>query len=1003
MLSTPVVKRICDPSSRYAAYRRRTIQNAAVQKELRILACVYNQENVPSILNLLAATHPTKDGSVCIYVLELVELVGRAASVLVEHDKQQKNKQLTRSHSRVSEKITSAFNKFEHRNQGFTIEQSYTAVSPFTSMHNDVCEIAMNKRTNLVIIPFSKLAEDPVRGVNLSILHKAPCAVGILFDHINVPKSVNHVFRKRHNVAVIFIGGPDDREALTYSMRIALERHLKLSVIRFTHSEVRANTTRESKKDDNLIEEFQKKITNRRNIVYKEEEVTDCGDTATKIRHMEETHDFILVGRQHDNNSPILSGLDQWCVYKELGVIGDLLVTSSVKGNYSVLILIKKMLDKPGANTCLQIAASFGFLYFSFLVGAKIDMDMLLKANKRTYIVGFSNFIIPLVFNTIVCTVMRTKVHKDLGLEINLVTIAVILSVHSFHDTASALDDLNLLNSEIGRLSLSISIFTGLCSWLLIFVLFSYYEAATMRPIAFIFTWVSRALIMLFMFSVRPMLLWMIRTTPEGTTLKETYVAVILISVMASAFYSEAVGLHAFFGPVMIGMVVPVGSPIGEAVQKKIECFITMVLLPAAYLVAGSQVNVYDIQTNQFAILELLIFLAWAAKLAAIVLPCLYCSIPIQDALSLGLILQCDGTFNLLILSRMHRAKYLDEKSYTIAVLTGAFITMVSTPIVKRISDPSKRLAEYRKLTIRNSTVKKELRILACVYHQENVPSILNFLAATHPTKDGSVCIYVLQLFEQVARVASLLVAHDKQQNKKQLTQSHSRVSEKITSAFDKFEQRNPGFTIGQSYTAMSPFVGMHNNVCEIAMDKRINLVIIPFVFCIKHLAAVGILFDHINVPKYFSDASRKCRNVAMIFIGGPDDREALTYSMRIADEPHLKLSVFRFTHSEVRSNNNRETKRDNKLIKELRERVKNATNIVYKEEEVTDCGDTAGKIRLMEESHDFILVGRQHDNNSPILLGLDQWCVHKELGVIGDLLVTSSFKGNYSVLIMKQ
>ncbi|MCL7030745.1 hypothetical protein MKW94_028706 [Papaver nudicaule] len=681
------------------------------------------------------------------------------------------------------------------------------------------------------------------------------------------------------------------------------------------------------------------------------------------------------------------------------------------------LDIVKKMLDKPGGQTSLEIAASFGFLYFSFLVGAKIDMDMLLKANKRTYIVGFSNFIIPLVFNTIVCTVMRTKVHKDLGLEINLVTIAVILSVHSFHDTASALDDLNLLNSEIGRLSLSISIFTGLCSWLLIFVLYSYYEAATMRPIAFIFTWVSRALIMLFMFSVRPILLWMIRTTPEGTTLKESYVALILISVLASAFYSEAVGLHAFFGPVMIGMVVPVGSPIGEAVQKKIECFITMVLLPAAYLVAGSQVNVHNIQTNQFAILELLIFLAWAVKLAAIVLPCLYCSIPIQDALSLGLILQCDGTFNLLILSRMHRAKYLDEKSYTIAVLTRAFITMVSTPIVKRIADPSKRLAEYRRLTIRNSTVKKELRILACVYYQENVPSILNFLAATHPTKDGSVCIYVLQLFEQVARVASLLVAHDKQQGNKQLTQSHSRVSEKITSAFDKFEQRNQGFTIGQSYTAVSPFVGMHTNVCEIAMDKRINLVIIPFgeltenpiravnqSILHKTPCAVGILFDHINVPKYFSDASRKCRNIAMIFIGGPDDREALTYSMRIADEPHLKLSVFRFTHSEVRSNNNRETKRDNKLIKELRERVcTNAKNIVYKEEEVTDCGDTASKIRLMEENHDFILVGRQHDNNSPILLGLDEWCVHKELGVIGDLLVTSNFKGNYSVLIMKQ
>ncbi|KAI3863343.1 hypothetical protein MKX03_023283 [Papaver bracteatum] len=654
------------------------------------------------------------------------------------------------------------------------------------------------------------------------------------------------------------------------------------------------------------------------------------------------------------------------------------------------LDIVKKMFDKPGGNVSLKVADAFGFLYFSFLVGVKIDMDMILKANKRTYIIGFFNFIIPLIFNTIIYVVITNMVHKVLDLQINLKAIVVALSVHSFHDTSCALDDLNLLNSEIGRLSLSISIFTGVCSWSLIFVLYAYMEAVTMDTKILIL-----ALIALFILIIRPVLLWMIRTTPEGTTLKESYIALILIFILVSAFYSEVIGLHFFFIPVMIGMVVPVGTLIGEAVQKKLECFITMVLLPATYLVACSQVNVFNIQMKHFAILELLIFLAFVVRLVATILQCR------------------PYTATSLLRMRSHSVlsyNYLDIKSYAIAALTKAFTTIVSTPVVKRISDPSRRYAEYRRRTIRNSTIKKKLRILACVYSQENVPSILNFLEATNPTKDGSVCIYVLHLVELVGRAASLLVEHDKQPKQKHITQSHSRVSEKINNAFDKFEQRNRSFTIAHAYTAVAPFAGMYNNVCDIILDKRINMVIIPFgelaetpiravnqSILQKAPCTVGILFDHINRPKYFYDVSIKRHNIAMIFIGGPDDREALTYCMRISNERNLRLTVFRFTHPEVRDKN------DDKLIKELRKRITRTGNIVYKEEEVRDCGDTASKIKVMEEAHDFILVGRQHDNNSPILLGLYEWCVYKELGVIGDLLVTSNFKGNYSVLIVKQ
>ncbi|XP_026431815.1 cation/H(+) antiporter 15-like [Papaver somniferum] len=523
-------------------------------------------------------------------------------------------------------------------------------------------------------------------------------------------------------------------------------------------------------------------------------------------------------------------------------------------------------------------------------------MDMITKASTSTMVIGCCTFLIPLLFNTAILAIIRKTVTMGQNMSDSLGFVQLTLSCSSFYDTACAVADLNLLNSEIGRLGLAISIITGLSN-------------------------------------------------------------------------CQFIGIDPSLGPLMIGLTVPVGSPIAEAVQKKLECFDTFVLLPPSYIIADYCSNIG--------------------------FP--YFRMPIEDSLCLALLLNCDGIFYMLYLMAMVEAELMSQQTYTIMIFTNLLITMVTTPIVKHLYHPSRRYAGYKRQTILNSAVNSELRILACVYNQENVPSILNFLEATNPiTKESFVCIYVLHLVELVGRATSLLIEH-REQKKKQFTRANSRnSSDKIINAFHQFEQQNEGYTIGQCFTAISPFSSMDNDVSQIAMKKRTNLVTIPFSELDEHLyrtvnrnilqkppCSVGILFDHKNSSGAAIDVSMSLHNIAMIYIGGADDREALAYSMRMADKPNLQLSVFRFTH--IKPNQNAK-KKDDELIGYLWDKIMNTENIVYKEEDVTDCADTASRIKCLEDSYDFIIVGRRHDSSSPILHGLDEWCVFKELGVIGDL-----------------
>ena len=104
-------------------------------------------------------------------------------------------------------------------------------------MDEDICSIAKSKRAAVIILPFHKQQaldgemEDinpAIRSVNENVLAHAPCSVGVLINR-RMPDSIE--FARR--VAVLFFGGPDDREALAYAWRMSEHQNVSLKVVKF--------------------------------------------------------------------------------------------------------------------------------------------------------------------------------------------------------------------------------------------------------------------------------------------------------------------------------------------------------------------------------------------------------------------------------------------------------------------------------------------------------------------------------------------------------------------------------------------------------------------------------------------------------------------------------------------------------------------------------------------------------------------------------------------------
>lgn len=196
------------------------------------------------------------------------------------------------------------------------------------------------------------LSFDMVVLVLKQVLRYAPCSVGILVDRGFGSAKIG-TSSVSINIAVVFIGGKDDREALAFAGRMARHPGVKLSVIRFlldsnnessvttriNRSRLSAEQEEEMKLDDEYFAEFYGRHVAGGHVLYVEKYLMNSGQTFSTLRSLEGQYSLFIVGRGGRVNTVLTKGMNDWEECPELGPIGDILSASDYSVSSSVLII----------------------------------------------------------------------------------------------------------------------------------------------------------------------------------------------------------------------------------------------------------------------------------------------------------------------------------------------------------------------------------------------------------------------------------------------------------------------------------------------------------------------------------------------------------------------------------------------------------------------------------------------------------------------------------------
>ncbi|PIA48166.1 hypothetical protein AQUCO_01400623v1 [Aquilegia coerulea] len=685
----------------------------------------------------------------------------------------------------------------------------------------------------------------------------------------------------------------------------------------------------------------------------------------------------------------------------------------------------------------LETIANIGLLYFLFLVGVEMDLSVIKRTGREAIAIAIAGMALPFFIGIGIGIILQTS--GSLKYEFSfLLFLGVSVSATAFPVLARILADLKLLNTDLGRISMSAAIINDMAAWILLALAIALSESKG-TPVAAIEVVVSSAAFVFFcMYVLRPAIKKIAHRTPEGESVNEFYVCLILTGVMLCGFTTDSIGTHSIFGAFVFGLIIPNG-PLGSALIEKLEDFVTTLLLPLFFAISGLRTDVGAIKNGtEFGILSGIIILAGVGKVGATLFVSLYYDMPFYEGFALGMLMNTKGLIEVIVLNVGRDQKVLNEQAFSVMVLSAVVMTGITVPVVLTIYKPTRPSIINTYRTIQRSKLDAELKILVCVHSPRNVPTLINLIDASH-TKKSPICVYTLHLVELTGRASAMLIVHSAHKSGQPAINRTQAQSDHIINTFANYAQHAGSVTV-QPLTAISPYSTMHEDICNLAEDKRVSLIIVPFhkqqtidggmevsnpIFrninqnvLANAPCSVGLLID-----RGFGSSTKVTTNlishhIAVLFFGGPDDREALSYAWRMSDHPSVNLTVIRFLPGDsveplvfphdkdyvsVSTENERELQLDNEYISKFRLKNVSKETIMYEEEIVNNAEETVAAIRTIDNIHNLYIVGRGQGIISPLTAGLSDWSDCPELGAIGDLLASSDFSGTVSVLVVQQ
>ncbi|KAI1944114.1 hypothetical protein LOZ66_000704 [Ophidiomyces ophidiicola] len=365
-------------------------------------------------------------------------------------------------------------------------------------------------------------------------------------------------------------------------------------------------------------------------------------------------------------------------------VIGGILLGPSVMGRIPGF---RQAIFPDESLPNLNLVANLGLVLFLFMIGVETNIKTLRNNWKVAVSVSAAGMILPFALGCGIAYGLYHHFRDDPGLApigfgTYMLFIGIAMAITAFPVLCRILTELELLHTNVGVIVLSAGVGNDVIGWILLALCVALVNASTgLTALWVLLTCVGFTLFLIY--AVRPVFHWFLRRTGslhDGPS--QSVVALTLLLALASAFFTQVIGVHAIFGGFLVGIICPHDGGFGIKLTEKIEDVVGALFLPLYFALSGLNTNVGLLDSGLvWGYVVAVVVIAFTAKVAGGLLASRLNGLLWRESATIGVLMSCKGLVELIVLNIGFQAKILSIRTFTIFVVMALITTFTTTPL----------------------------------------------------------------------------------------------------------------------------------------------------------------------------------------------------------------------------------------------------------------------------------------------------------------------------------
>ena len=334
------------------------------------------------------------------------------------------------------------------------------------------------------------------------------------------------------------------------------------------------------------------------------------------------------------------------------------------------------------ALSVLQLIGQLGLVLFMFTVGWDLDLKLIRHREGAAAAVSFASIALPFTLGLALATHLHAAHDEVDGTEVAFWPFALFigasLSLTAFPVLARILQETRLAATRLGVLVLTAAAVDDVVGWSVL--------AAVLAVLASSDAWdyvriVVEALLFVavVVVVVRPLL----------RRLSGAWEALVVPLVLAAAYATEAIGIHAVFGAFLIGAAMPrPDRATGLASLRRRLTPAVGLLAPIYFVMSGMAVDIPGLRAGDLADFGLVLVAACAGKFLGAFAGARAAGVGPRDSAAVGVLMNTRGLIEIVLLTVGRDVGLIDDRLFTMLALMAIVTTLATTPLVRRILRP---------------------------------------------------------------------------------------------------------------------------------------------------------------------------------------------------------------------------------------------------------------------------------------------------------------------------